>query len=79
MTEHMTHTEFKAALADLGYSQEGFAVLVGYSKRTGQKWALNETRIPGAVAILMRLMLARPEIKPVIEDLGHIPTLARAD
>lgn len=75
----MTHTEFKTAIAELGYSQEGFAGLVGYSKRTGQKWALNETRIPGAVAILLRLMLARPEIKPVIEELGHIPTLARVD
>jgi DNA-binding transcriptional regulator YiaG len=74
----MTKEEFKRGIDRIGYSQEGFARLVGASPRTGQKWALGETRIPGAVAILLRLMLARPEIKPVIEDIGAPPVRKRA-
>ena len=74
----MTHEEYRDALDDLGYTQEEAASLLGVSPRTSRKWALDETRIPGSVAILLRLMRSRPELKPVIEDLGHLPTRERS-
>ena len=55
MAHSMTPNEFRVALADIGYSQERFAELVGASGRTGQKWALGETRLPNAVVILLRI------------------------
>ena len=64
----MSADEFRAAIAALGISQQGFAKLVGASPRTGQKWGLGEARVPGSVAVLLRLLLARPELMAVLAD-----------
>lgn len=79
MMLEMTADEFRDGLELIGYTQTRFARLVGVNGRTCRRWALDDGDIPGSVAILLRLMLARPEIVPVIEELGHIPTLARVD
>jgi DNA-binding transcriptional regulator YiaG len=75
----MSREEYTAALSRLGYSQEGFARLVGSSPRTGQKWALGETRIPGCVALLLRLLLRLPDPRALADQLGGLPTRTRTD
>lgn len=62
----MSAEDYRAALDRLGFSQQGFAKAVGASPRTGQKWALGETRLPGTAALLLRLLLARPELVGLI-------------
>lgn len=77
--QEMTRDEYRAGLDSLGVTQEDFGRMVGATPRSGQRWALGESRIPGAVAILLRLMVARPELKPVIEDFGAPPVRSRAE
>jgi hypothetical protein len=74
----MNAQEYRAALASLGLAQEAFARMVGASPRTGQKWGLGETRIPGPVVMLLRLMLKRPDVRADIEAIGAPATLVRA-
>jgi transcriptional regulator with XRE-family HTH domain len=74
----MSAEEYRQLLEETGYSQQRFAVLVGTNKRTGQKWALGESRIPGCVALLLRLLQLRPEMKTVVEGLGALPPRARS-
>lgn len=73
----MTADAYREALARFGYSQEGFATALGYSGRAGQRWATGEARIPGAVAIIVRLLLARPEQAAVLAEIAPIPAAAR--
>ena len=71
--------EYRDAIATLGYSQQAFATLVGASPRTGQKWALGESRVPGSVTLLIWLLMARPELKPVVESMTPLAVRARRD
>jgi DNA-binding transcriptional regulator YiaG len=73
----MTSDEYRAALEKLSLTQVGFALMVGASARTGQKWALGEARIPGCVILLLQLLLERPELREVIARLGKPPTRRR--
>ncbi|MFM7066649.1 MAG: helix-turn-helix domain-containing protein [Gammaproteobacteria bacterium] len=73
----MGEAEYRDAIAALGYSQQAFARLVGASPRTGQKWALGETRVPGSVALIIRLLMARPELKPVVESMTPLTVRVR--
>ncbi|MFN3624424.1 MAG: helix-turn-helix domain-containing protein [Hyphomicrobium sp.] len=75
----MTPEEFRAAIADLGYSQERIAELVGSSGRTGQKWALGETRIPNAVIILLHLFKTFPKALAAVEGMSPMPTRTRTE
>ncbi len=61
----MTANQYRAALSRLDLSQVGAARLVGADPRTGRRWALGERPIPGCVAILLKLLLAK---KITIED-----------
>lgn len=74
----MDAAEFRDGLDALGLTQGRFARIVGAAPRTGQKWALGEARIPGSVAILIRLLIARPELLSVVEALGAPPRRARS-
>jgi hypothetical protein len=74
----MPAEEYRQALAALGYTQQGFARILGYSPRTGQKWALGETRLPGCAVILLRLLISRPELKPVVDGLALAETRKRS-
>lgn len=74
----MVADEYRSALEKLDFSQEQFARMVGASPRTGQKWALGETRIPGSAALLLRILLARPELVMLIEASSPIPPRSRA-
>lgn len=52
----MTPRQYRAALEQLGLSQEAAGELFGASRRTGQNWAAKGP--PAAEAILTRLLLA---------------------
>jgi DNA-binding XRE family transcriptional regulator len=54
----MTANQYRAALAKLGWSQEGAAQFLGISKRTSQNYAIDGTKVAEPVAILLRLLLA---------------------
>lgn len=71
----MNAIEYRSALEQFGFGQEGIARALGYSGRAGQRWATGEARIPGAVIVLMRLLIARPEMVHVIQE---IAPMARA-
>ncbi|MDX2308065.1 MAG: hypothetical protein NW216_07500 [Hyphomicrobium sp.] len=73
----MTADEFRAALARFGYAQEGFSRALGYSGRAGQRWASGEAAVPGAVAVVLRLLIARPEQALVLADIAPIPDAVR--
>ncbi len=62
----MTPPQFREAIEALGLTQEKAAMLVGASPRTARKWVLGEARVPGSVAVLLRLLLARPELLPLV-------------
>lgn len=73
----MTAEEYRSQIAALGFTQEGFARVVGASPRTGQKWSLGETRVPGCVALLLRLLELRPELVSVVNAMTPPPTRTR--
>jgi hypothetical protein len=52
----MTPDQFRAALADLGYSQAGFARLAMVDARTVRRWCDGTRAVPGPVAALLGMM-----------------------
>jgi transcriptional regulator with XRE-family HTH domain len=66
----MSPSQYRAALARLGYSQEGVADLLGIGKRTSQGYALGESPIPLSVEVLLKLMLTG-KIKPADVEAAH--------
>jgi DNA-binding transcriptional regulator YiaG len=65
----MTPDQFRAALADMGYSQTGFARLAMVDARTVRRWCDGTRAVPGPVVALLRVMMAKDEcpIKIAIE------------
>ncbi len=59
----MQPEEYRAAIKALGFTQEGFAELVGAKPRTGQYWA--SVAVPPAVAFIVHMFQERPEIRDV--------------
>ena len=59
----MTHTQYRAAIAKLGLSQERAGDWLGIGRRTSQGYALGEYPVPEPVAKLLRLMV-RLELEP---------------
>jgi hypothetical protein len=53
----MTHKQYRAALSKLGLSQERAGELFRVGSRTARRWALDEARVPGPVAILLDLLV----------------------
>ena len=52
----MTPAQYRAAIRTLGLSQEAAGVALGYSPRSGQRFAASGP--PAAVAALVRLLVA---------------------
>lgn len=73
----MDAATYRAALERFGFAQEGFAVALGYSGRAGQRWASGEAKVPGAVAVIVRLLEARPEMVQVLAQIAPMPAAAR--
>jgi len=59
----VTPAELRAALADLGLSQVGFARLARVDPRTVRKWVAGASAIPGPVVVLIELLKACPEAR----------------
>lgn len=60
----MTHEQYRKAITKLGFtSQLQASEWLGVSQRTGQSWALGQSRIPEPVAKLLRLVISKG-IKP---------------
>ena len=53
----MTHTQFRAAIAELGLCQERAGRWLGLSGRQGQRYATGDQEIPEPVAKLLRLVI----------------------
>lgn len=58
MTAAMTAAEYRAALDALGLSQARLGRLFGVDKNTPNRWAMGAVAVPGAVALILRAMLA---------------------
>ena len=69
----MTPEQFRAALADLGLSQVGFARLARVDPRTVRKWAAGDSRIPGPVVVLIELLQAQASAKRDFLPAGRAP------
>lgn len=67
----MDQREFREALDALGMSQVDFSRLIAADARTVRRYALGETPVPGAVALLLRMLLARPELKAVAWEVSN--------
>lgn len=63
----MKPQEFAQGLRSLELTQVEFASLVDASKRTVLYWT--QEAVPGPVAALVRLLLARPEMVQVLREL----------
>jgi len=55
----MTPDQFRAALADLGLSQAGFARLALVDARTVRRWCDGTRAVPGPVVALLGMMSER--------------------
>lgn len=55
----MNAKEYRKALAELEMSQVAAGNLFQVGSRTSRRWALNQARIPEAVAIVLRLLLKK--------------------
>jgi len=57
--ETMDHHEYRAALETLALTQIAAADFLKIDHRTSRRWAGGEAPIPTAVAILLRVMVAK--------------------
>jgi hypothetical protein len=55
----MNSKQYRDALDRLDLSQVAAGELFKVGSRTSRRWALDEARIPGPVAILLRLLLKK--------------------
>jgi DNA-binding transcriptional regulator YiaG len=61
----MTPDQFRAALADLGITQSGFARLAMVDARTVRRWCDGTRAVPGPVVALLRVMMAKDECREI--------------
>jgi len=54
----MDATQFRATLANLGFSQQAFGRIASVDPRTVQRWALGERDIPGTVETILEFLAA---------------------
>jgi hypothetical protein len=55
----MTAAAFRAAITELGLTQQAAGVFFGRSPRVGQRWAAGNIPVPGIVALALRQMCER--------------------
>ena len=64
----MTCEEYKAALAAIGFSRREWARLICAVPRAVQNRADGTSRVSGVEALMLRLLLARPELVQLLKD-----------
>jgi hypothetical protein len=62
----MSPAELDAALESLEMEQVELARIADVNPKTVRRWVSGEVPVPGLAALLLRLLLARPELKGVI-------------
>lgn len=67
----MESEDYKAALAALGYSRREWAKIVENVPRAVQNRADGTNAVPGAEALLLRLLMLRPELKELVRTLAN--------
>lgn len=73
----MDPDEFRRCLETLGWSQAETAERFGVTGRSGQNWALGAAPVPGPVALILRLLMARPELVQVVDQMAPAPERKR--
>lgn len=66
-TPHMTAAELQEALDRLDIEQIELARLLDVTPQAVHKWLRNGGKAPGYVSLFVRLLLARPELKGVLD------------
>jgi DNA-binding transcriptional regulator YiaG len=61
----MTPDQFRAALADLGLSQAGFARMAMVDARTVRRWCDGTRAVPGPVVALLRILMVTDEWREI--------------
>lgn len=64
----MTSDQFRAAAAALALSHERCAMLMGYYRRQGRRWAAGTAEIPAPVAVLIDLAVAGRVVLPELAE-----------
>lgn len=59
MIAPMETEEYRAALDKLGINQQAAGRMFAVGSRTAGRWAQGQARIPGPVALVLRLMLKK--------------------
>jgi DNA-binding transcriptional regulator YiaG len=62
----MSPTQLRTALDKLDVGQSDLASSLGASKSTAQRWVKDDGAVPGPVAVLVKLLLLRPELRDVV-------------
>lgn len=62
----LTPNELRAALVKFDVSQNDLGRLFGYNERSAQRWVADDGSVPGPVALVVNLLLARPELQALI-------------
>lgn len=65
-TPHLTAQELDAALRELDIEQLELARLVNAGSATVKRWLAGTSPVPGCASLVIRLLLARPELKELI-------------
>ena len=63
----MTDVDLRAALATLGISQVALGRRLGVGGASVRRWVAEGGKPPGPVAVLVHLLLARPELVAVLD------------
>lgn len=67
----MTPKELQRALDELGISRGGFGLMLGATRRSGENWTDPETgKVPGPVATMAELLLQRPELVALVQQIN---------
>jgi hypothetical protein len=73
----VTPKHFKATIDKLGLSQGRAAKLCGFHAGTAKRWAGGQRKVPEAVAIILRLMLAGILTVEQLESVASQPTKSK--
>lgn len=68
----MTGAEYEAAIGRLGLTQEAAGTFLGVAGRTSRRWVSGDAPIPEAVALLLRVMVARGLDAATVQATGPV-------
>lgn len=62
----LSPAQLRTALDKLKVGQTDLARTVGASVSTAQRWVKDDGNVPGPIALIVKLLLLRPELMPII-------------